>query len=138
MTHWNAVVKAFCYLKLTKNHGILHNRCDGAAKIEVTGFTDARNGTESVLGCSTSGVVYILAGGAIKWILEKKCGITLFEMESEFIASCKVAQSGLWIRDLLLDLGFYPGPANVWIDNFASMGIIINPESHKRALHIHR
>ena len=105
-THWDAVGKVFCYLNQTKNLGILYDRCGGAAKIEVTGFTDAGNGTESTSGCSTSGAVYVLAGGAIKWISEKQRGLTLSEMESEFIASCKTAQSGLWIRDLLLDLGF--------------------------------
>ena len=137
-THWDAVGKVFCYLNQTKNLGILYDRCGGAAKIEVTGFTDAGNGTESTSGCSTSGAVHVLAGGAIKWISEKQRGLTLSEMESEFIASCKTAQSGLWIRDLLLDLGFRQGPVNIWIDNSASLRITENPESHKRALHIQR
>ena len=89
-------------------------------------------------GCPTSGGVYILAGGAIKWISERQPGTTLSEMESEFIASCKISQAGIWIRDLLADLGLAQGPINIWIDNSASARITENPESHKRALHIQR
>lgn len=136
--HWNAVTRIFGYLNRTKGLGILYDRCGGAAKIEVTGFTDAGNGTEPVSGYPTSGGVYILAGGAIKWISERQRGVTLSEMESEFVASCKTAQAGLWIKDLLEDLGFSQGPVNLWIDNSASLKITENPDSHKRALHIQR
>ena len=82
--------------------------------------------------------MYILAGGAIKWISERQRGATLSEMESEFVASCRTAQAGIWIKDLLEDLGFKQGPVNIWIDNSASLRITENPESHKRAQHIQR
>lgn len=59
-------------------------------------------------------------------------------MESEFVASCKTAQAGIWIRDLLEDLGIIQGPIDIWTDNSACLRVIENPESHKRALHIQR
>lgn len=136
--HWDAVAKIFKYLEGSKNLGILYDHGDKYAKLEVTGFTDAGNGVNSSSGCPTSGGVFLMAGGAIKWISERQRGATLSEMESEFVASCKTAQSGIWIKDLLEDLGFTPGPVQIWIDNSASLRITENPESHKRALHIQR
>ncbi|KAI1000162.1 hypothetical protein K3495_g8036 [Podosphaera aphanis] len=137
-THWDAVIKNFRHLKGTKSLGLLYDQSKETRTFEVTGFTDAGNGTDMTTGCPTSGGVYILAGGAIKWISERQRGATLSEMESEFVASCKISQAGIWIRDLLADLGLAQGLINIWIDNSASARIIENSESHKRALHIQR
>lgn len=65
--------------------------CEGIAKLEVTGITDAGNGVKTISGCPTSGGVYILTGGTIKCISERQRGPTLSEMDSEFVASCKTA-----------------------------------------------
>lgn len=68
--HWDAVIKIFRFLKGTAKLGIFYDWCQGAATIETTGFTDAGNGTNTAVGCPTTGGVYLMAGGAIKWISE--------------------------------------------------------------------
>lgn len=67
--HWDAVVKIFRYLKGSAKLGILYDRCQGAATIETTGFADAGNGTNTAVGCPTTGGVYLMAGGAINGYL---------------------------------------------------------------------
>jgi hypothetical protein len=62
MNHWKVAKRVLRYLQRTKNHILTYRRSD---KLEVIGYTDS-----DFAGCvnrlkSTSGYIFMLAGGAI-------------------------------------------------------------------------
>lgn len=62
MDHWKAVKRVMRYLQRTKDYMLTYKRSD---RLEITGYSDF-----DFAGCqdswrSTSGYVYLLAGGAI-------------------------------------------------------------------------
>lgn len=62
MDHWKAVKRVMRYLQRTKDYMLTYKRSD---RLEITGYSDS-----DFAGCqdswrSTSGYVYLLAGGAI-------------------------------------------------------------------------
>lgn len=64
LDHWKAAKRVMRYLYRTKEYMLTYQRSD---KLEIVGYTDSDFG-----GCkdsmkSTSGYVYLLAGGAITW-----------------------------------------------------------------------
>ena len=64
MEHWKAAREVLRYLQGTKGHMLTYRHFD---QLEVIGYTDS-----DFRGCedsrkSTSGYVFVLAGGAISW-----------------------------------------------------------------------
>jgi hypothetical protein len=83
MNHWKTTKKVLRYLQRTKNHMLTYRRSD---KLEVIGYTDS-----DFVGCvdslkSTSGYIFMLAGGAISWRSAKQSMIASSTMAAEFIA----------------------------------------------------
>lgn len=74
-------------------------------KLEIVGYTDSDFG-----GCkdsmkSTSGYVYLLAGGAISWKNAKQSLVAPSTMAAEFIASYEASNQGIWLRNFVTGLG---------------------------------
>ena len=53
---------------------------------------------------STSGNLFIMAGGAISWSSKKQVTVSLSTAEAEYIALSIATQEAIWIRRLLSDL----------------------------------
>lgn len=71
------------YLQKTKNYMLTYRRSDS---LEIIGYSDS-----DFAGCqdskrSTSGYIYMLAGGAISWRSAKQTLIAFSTMAAEFIA----------------------------------------------------
>ncbi|XP_051149237.1 secreted RxLR effector protein 161-like [Andrographis paniculata] len=83
LDHWKAARRVMRYLKKTSNHMLTHRRSD---QLEIVGYSDF-----DFVGCqdsrkSTSGYVYMLAGGTIAWRSSKQTLVTSFTMEAKFVA----------------------------------------------------
>ena len=64
MDHWKATKRVMRYLKRTRGYMLTYRRSD---QLEITGFFDS-----DFAGCqdslkSTSGYIFMLAGGAVSW-----------------------------------------------------------------------
>ncbi len=78
-----------------------------------------------------------MAGAAIsaKSVLQKN--ITLSTAEAELVAAMEGAKEGVWIKNLLMELGFLlEDPLVVWCDNNATIQIVNNPSNFPATKHI--
>ena len=64
VTHWKAAKRVLRYLQGTKDHLLTFRRTDN---LEVIGYSDSDFASCSDSRKSTSGYVFLLAGGAISW-----------------------------------------------------------------------
>ena len=72
--------------------------------LEVTGYSDS-----DYAGCidsrkSTSGYIFMLAGGAVSWNSKKQSLITTFTMEAEFVSCFEVTSHGVWMKSFISGL----------------------------------
>ena len=72
--------------------------------LEVIGYYDS-----DFAGCvdsqkSTSGYIFMLAGGAISWRSAKQTLGTTSTMEAEFVSCFKATSHGVWLKSVILDL----------------------------------
>ena len=99
--HWVAVKRILRYLKGTSNYGICYN---GDTEGEVVGFSDSDWAGDISDRKSTSGFVFIQAGGAISWKSSKQTCVALSTAEAEYIALAAAVQEALWLQQLETDL----------------------------------
>ncbi|KAJ9535865.1 hypothetical protein OSB04_un000979 [Centaurea solstitialis] len=100
LEHWEAIGRVFGYLKRTKNFALHY----GNFPAVLEGFSDASWITSDNDNKSTSGLIFMLGGGAVSWASMKQMCITHSTMEAEFLAlaaSGKEANEAKWGRNML-------------------------------------
>ena len=101
MGHWKVAKRVMRYLQRTKDYMLTYRRSDQLEIIEYSnsdfaGCQDSRR--------STSGYIYLLAGGAISWKSAKQTLIASSTMAAEFIACYKASNHGIWLRNFVTGL----------------------------------
>ena len=96
--HWIATKKVMRYLQGTKDLILTYKHSD---QFEIVGYSDS-----DFMGCidsmkSTSGYVFILAGGAISWKSVKQTITASSTMEAEFIACHEATSQAIWLRNFI-------------------------------------
>jgi len=86
---------------------------------------------------STTGNVFMMAGGAVSWLSKKPATVALSTAEAEYIALSSITQEAVWIRRLLSDINsVLVGPTVIMEDNQGAIAIANNPVAHSRTKHI--
>src|SRR5277367_1902148 len=80
--HWNALQHVLRYLQGMKSKGLVY----GTDELKVHGYTDADWGGDLDTRCSTTGYMYISAGGAISWTSKCQPTIALSTTEAEYMS----------------------------------------------------
>ena len=92
MDHWKAAKKVMRYLQGTKYYKLMYRR---TSNLEVLGYSDS-DFVGYVDSCkSTSGYIFILAGGAISWRSVNQTLIATSTMEAEFISCFEATSHGV-------------------------------------------
>lgn len=107
--------------------------------LEVTGYSDS-----DFAGCldtrkSTSGYIFLLAGGAISWRSIKQSITASSTMEAEFIACYGATSQALWLRNFIAGLRVVDSisrPMRIFCDNSAAVYFSKNNKSGSRNKHI--
>ena len=170
--HWRAVVQILRYLCGTTNYGLLFN---GASKSPtsqtVTSATSVSVPVPSVQGdapnpnavaglvvysdanwgsCkdsrrSTTGWIIKLGECWIDWNCRKQETVALSSCEAEYMAVCSAAQGAMWIRSLLMEIGYGPKSSSpsasapipiFYCDNKSAISMARNDVLHNRSKHI--
>ncbi|GKA07424.1 zinc finger, CCHC-type containing protein [Tanacetum coccineum] len=76
----------------------------------LEGYTDASWISNTEDNSSTSGWVFLLAGGAISWASKKQTCITGSTMEFEFVALAAASKKAEWLKNLLLEIPLWVKP----------------------------
>src|SRR3954466_12364513 len=85
---------------------MLTYRKSESIQLEIIGFSDSDfQDTRR----STSGYVFLLAGGAISWKSVKQTLIASSTMAAEFVACFEASNQGLWLRNFVTGLRILEG-----------------------------
>ena len=98
LDHWKAVKKVFRYLQGTKDHMLTFKKSD---QLQVIGYSDS-----DFAGCpddrkSTSGFIFMMAGGAISWKSVKQTLTATSTMEAEYVACYEATCQAVWLKNLI-------------------------------------
>lgn len=132
-THLTAVKRILRYLKGTLNLGLKYQRTETGTLI---GYSDADWAGDQDDRRSTTGNIFLLAGGAVSWLSKKQATVALSTAEAEYIALSQAAQEGVWLRRLLTELGMETTATVILEDNQGAIAIAKNPVDHARTKHI--
>ncbi|KAK8952136.1 hypothetical protein KSP39_PZI003213 [Platanthera zijinensis] len=134
--HWIAAKRVMRYLQKTKEYMLTYKRSE---QIEIIGYSDS-----DFAGCqdsrkSTSGYVFMLAGGAVSWKSTKQSLIASSTMAAEFIACYEASNHCIWLRNLLTGLKIVDSikkPLKLYCDNNSSVLYSNNNRSATKSKHI--
>lgn len=101
--HWNAVKRIIRYLKGTINFAIEFKA--SANRNKLFGYSDADFAMDVCTRRSTSGYIFILAGGPISWLSQRQRAVALSTTKAEYVAASLATREAIWLRTLLNNLG---------------------------------
>ncbi|RVW94847.1 Retrovirus-related Pol polyprotein from transposon TNT 1-94 [Vitis vinifera] len=109
MDHWKKAKRVMRYLQRTKDYMLTYRR---SSHLEIVGYSDS-----DFAGCldsrrSTSGYIFMLAGGAVSWKSVKQTLVASSTMEAEFIACYEASNHGIWLRNFVTQLRIVDGMRN--------------------------
>ena len=115
--HWIAAKPVMRYLQRTKHYKLTYRKLD---QLEIIGYSDS-----DFAGCrdsmkSTSGYIYLLAGGAISWKSVKQSIVASSTMTAEFVVCYEASNHGIWLRNFVTGLRIMDGierPLKLFCDN---------------------
>jgi transposase InsO family protein len=136
MDHWKAAKRVMRYLQRTKDYMLTYRRSD---QLEIIGYSDS-----DFAGCqdsrrSTSGYIFMLAGGAISWKSAKQTLIATSTMAAEFVACYEASNHGIWLRNFVTGLRIVDNierPLKLFCDNKSAVLYSNNNRSSTKSKHI--
>ncbi|XP_073042101.1 secreted RxLR effector protein 161-like [Primulina eburnea] len=134
--HWKAVKRVLRYLQRTKDYMLIYRRLD---QLEIIWYTNS-----DFAGCqesmkSTSGYIYLLAGGFISWKRTKQSLIASSTMSVEFAACYEASSHGIWLQNFVTGLRIVDGierPLIIHGDNKSAVIYSNNNRSSTKSKHI--
>ena len=95
MDHWRVANKVMRYLQGTKDYMLMYRQMDN---LDLVGYSNA-----DFTGCvnsrkSTSGYIFIMAGGVVSWRSVKQTLIATSTMEAKFVSCFEATSQGVWLR----------------------------------------
>ncbi|CAJ2666407.1 unnamed protein product [Trifolium pratense] len=136
MDHWKAAKKVLRYLQGTKDNMLMYRQTDN---LDVIGYSDS-----DLAGCvdsrkSTSGYIFMMAGGAISWRSAKQTLIATSTMEAEFVSCFEATSHGVWLKSFISGLRIMDSisrPLKIFCDNSAAVFMAKNNKSGSRSKYI--
>jgi transposase InsO family protein len=134
--HWKAAKRVLRYLQRTKDYMLTYR---SLANLEIIGYSDS-----DFAGCqdsmkSTSGYIYMLAGGAVSWKSAKQSLIASSTMAAEFIACYEASNHGVWLQNFVTGLRIVDDierPLKLFCDNKSAVLYSNNNRSSSKSKHI--
>ena len=131
--HWAAVKRIIRYLKGTIEMTILLK----PKSTDVVGYCDADWAGDVDTRRSTTGYIFKFGGSPVCWKAKRQPTVALSTAEAEFMSLAHAAQTAIWLRRLLDDLGFVQRSATrIFEDNQGCIAMAKNPVNHERTKHI--
>ena len=128
--HWQAAMHCLRYLQSTKNFGLTFDgSIDDAPLVEAYSDADFANSEDKV---SVSGSLIRVFGNPVCWIAKRQHKVARNTTEAELIAMSSTADELLWVKKLLVDLGYVPYRPKLWGDNQSANRVAANHLSSHR------
>lgn len=130
----DAVIRIMRYLKSSPGKGLMFTKNN---HVQVEGYTDADWAGDITNRKSTSGYFTFVGGNLVTWKSKKQKVVALSSAEAEFQGMAKGLCELLWLRRLLIEIGFASHSAmNIFCDNKSAIEIAHNPVQHDRTKHV--
>jgi len=103
----------------------------GYCNLDFAGCVDSRK--------STSGYIFMLAGGAVSWRSAKKTLTATSTMEAKFVSCFEATSHGVWLKSFMFDLRVVDSisrPLKLYCDNSSAVFMAKNNKSGSRSKHI--
>jgi hypothetical protein len=132
--HWNALLHVVGYIKNTIDYGLTYSRdCD----LSPHAFVDADYGGCKDTRRSTSGYVFIMAGGPVTWSSKRQATVALSTVEAEYVAMSRCAQQMVWMHSWLGEVEIdCTLPGVIKGDNRGAIALSKNTKDHGKVKHI--
>lgn len=122
------------YLQGTKAYRL---RYKGASNDGLISYSDSDWAEDRDDRHSTSGFVFLMAGGAISWASRRQPTISLSSTEAEYKAASDTCRQLIWLRTFGDELGDdLTRPTPMCLDNQGSIFLSVNPVVDRRTKHI--
>ena len=122
------------YIKNTITYGLTYSR---DSDLSPTGFVDADYGGCRDTRRSTSGFVFLMAGGPVSWSSKRQATVALSTVEAEYVAMSRCAQQLVWMHSWLDEVQIeYSLPGVIRGDNRGAIALTKNTWDHGKIKHI--
>ncbi len=132
--HWEIVKRIFRYLKETKTLKLMVN--GNGNNSTLTGYSDSDWAGDKDDCKSTTGFVFFAFGALVSWKSVKQRSVALSSTEAEYMALTETFKEGIWINNLLNQIGIETKPFIVYEDNKGALESCKNTSNHGRMKHI--
>ncbi|XP_070025695.1 secreted RxLR effector protein 161-like [Nicotiana sylvestris] len=136
LDHWKAGKRVLRYLQGTKDFKLTYKYSNS---LEVIGYSDSDLGGYKDTGKSTSGYIFLFAGGVVSWKSVKQTIVATSTMEAEFIACYEATSQALWLKNFISGLRVVDSisrPLRIFCDNLAAILFSKNNKSGSRIKYI--
>jgi Reverse transcriptase (RNA-dependent DNA polymerase) len=115
--HWGVVKRILCYLKGTLHHGLYLQSSDNLtihafANLNWAGCPDDRK--------STTGYLVFYGNNLISWCSKKQSTVACSSTEAEYRGLVMVTAEVVWLKSLILELGFDVSSSILRCDNMGA------------------
>ncbi|KAJ4728947.1 Retrovirus-related Pol polyprotein from transposon TNT 1-94 [Melia azedarach] len=132
--HFGAGRRVLRYLKGTHDFGIWFKP---EAELNLFGYVNSDWAGCINDGKSTSGYAFSVGSGMFSWCSKKQDVVAQSTAEAEFIAAAAGANQCIWLRKMLIDLGFEQINASpIFCDSKSAIAIAKNPVQHGKIKHM--
>ena len=112
-------------------------RYSGASNAGLIGYSDSDWAEDRDDRHSTTGFIYLMAGGAISWASRRQPTISLSSTEAEYKAASDTCRQMMWLRTFGNELGDdIDSPTPLCVDNQGSIFLAENPVIDRRTKHV--
>jgi hypothetical protein len=130
--HWSAVNDILAYLRRTIHHDICYGDCHNST---LLGYTDADWAGELENENQPLVSKFLFNGGPVSYGSRRQRATALSTRDAEFYAACEGAKESIWLKSLLLEIGFDVGRVSIRCDSKCALALI-NGEESKTAKYI--
>ena len=134
VVHLDGVYRVLAYIKRAPGKGLLYQK---QGHLMVEAYSDAGYAGDKADRKSHGRYATYVGGNLVTWRSQKQSVVSRSTAESEYRAMADTTAEMLWLRSLLIELGFPPpSPMKMYCDNEAATFIASNDTFHMRTKHI--
>lgn len=123
------------YINGTLDYRIVYRKDAGSVK--PVGYVDSDYGGEMDSRRSTSGYVFLMAGGPVAWSSKCQPTVATSTTEAEYMAMARGAQQAMWMKNFLSEVFMEQEPPfTIHADNTSAIALTKSTKGHTRAKHI--
>nr|KYP47130.1 Retrovirus-related Pol polyprotein from transposon TNT 1-94 [Cajanus cajan] len=116
--HWKAVKRIFWYLRGTLDIGLIYGTCTNC---HLAGYSDADYAADLDGRKSITGYAFTLRNCLVSWKATLQPSVALSTTEAEYMALTEAAKEGIWLKELVTDLGIIQECALIFCDSLSAI-----------------